>query len=161
MGECNTCALQFKEACPYKFGAPAECSSYVRKETVTPKPPRRGGRSVADPGEYRREPAPPAPMIREPQKKKMNNTTRPQTSGGQKKRQAPLLQKGQKLFYRNKKTGIIEYGVVTACDRYGFEFTFDRGQRRTSLSNSALGTRLFFSHKAAWQNYLKTKEREK
>ena len=62
---------------------------------------------------------------------------------------------GQRLFYRDKFTGIIEMGIVTGVDKYSFKFTFN--ERSVWLDYGVLGTRLFFSYKGVRLNYQKHK----
>ena len=163
MSKCDTCALQYREACPDQF-AKNGCSRYVQKKAVIPQPPKRGGRSAPLPGEYRSEPAPPAPPIRKPKKKKrqakvQGSTIRKSQGGiiskGQGCNNSNVIGEGQRLFYRNKHTGIIEYGTVVATYKDGFDFMFE--QRIEFLDYSMVGSRLFFTHKGARKNYLKTK----
>ena len=142
MADCSTCALQYKDACPHQFDKVITCSKYIEKH-FDPQPPRRGGRYYPEPGEYpggRR--TPPRPETRSlkhhsPIKYK------------------PKVKEGQRLFYRDKNTGIIQYGAVTAVYKDGFDYVFDG--RIAFLSYDVIGTRLFFSWKGAWQHYRKTK----
>lgn len=49
----------------------------------------------------------------------------------------------QKLYYRNKYTGEIEYGIVRRIEEHQFEFEFSG--RIVKLGYSAINTRLFLS----------------
>ena len=57
---------------------------------------------------------------------------------------------------RNRKTGIIERGVVVKT--YGSGFDYMLNGNRLYLDYDVIGKRLFFTWKGAWQNYKKQKD---
>ena len=143
MPNCNKCALQYQEVCPYPFGITENCNRFAPKSERRPSPPSNG-RSKPEPGEYIPERWPvPSPKKTPRKPPKGVNSTSNNSSGGNKR--------WQRLFYRNNKTGIIEFGFVIKED--GDQFLFRFGNRNVWLSYDAIGTRLFFSHDGARAYY--------
>ena len=143
MAGCDTCTFQYSEICPYQFEKVEKCDRYVEK-TFVHRPPNREGRSRGNQGEFKREAPPPAPP---PVSVKTGRTA---------DRKVPPLKKGQYLFYRNRKTGIIERGIVVKT--YGSGFDYMLNGNRIYLDYDVIGKRLFFTWKGAWQNYKKQKD---
>ena len=165
MANCNTCALQYRDACPHQFDNVPSCSKYVEKH-FDPQPPRRDGRYRPEPGEYPRgQRIPPRPATGSSKRaagaaKKTATGSRRQTVTRKPVRSVPAVHVpritvGHRLFYRDKNTGIINCGVVTAVYKDGFDYLFDR--RTVFLSYDVIGARLFFTWKGAWQYYIKQK----
>ncbi len=166
MADCNTCALQYKDACPNQWGAVSACSKYVEKH-FDPHPPRKGGRYKPEPGEYPREGTTHYPPAVSSPKRPKTGTSKPpakRSSVSPAKRTpkrsthvipASEVREGRQLFYRNMYTGIIGNGVVTAAYKDGFEYVFDG--RKVFFSYDVIGSRLFFSWKEAWLYYKKKK----
>ncbi len=57
---------------------------------------------------------------------------------------------GQKLFYKEKKTGIIKYGTIVGLRRGQFCFSFEATEKW--LNNEMIGNRLFYTWQEANKN---------
>ena len=150
MANCNTCALQYKDACPHQFDKASSCSKYVERH-FDPHPPRRGGRYKPEPGEYPRgQRTPPFPTTGSPKRHATGSPKRPVSV-----KHVPKVSEGQPLYYRDKNTGIINCGVIAVALKDGFYYAFDG--RTVFLGYDVIGSRLFFSWNEAWQHYKKEK----
>ena len=147
MPNCNKCALQYQEACPYPFGTTENCTRFAPKSEKPPSPPSKG-RSKPEPGEYI-----PEEWHLESGPKKTKKSSRKQQKGSNNtaNKSPAANNRWQRLFYRNNMTGIIEFGFVIKED--GDQFLFRFGNRNVWLSYEAIGTRLFFSHDGARAYY--------
>ncbi len=70
----------------------------------------------------------------------------------------PYLKTGLRLFYRDKHTGIIQFGTVTKVYHSGFDYAYDG--KTVMLGFNVIGTRLFYSWNDAWQHYKKERDGE-
>lgn len=131
MSDCNECLHRINETC-YLIQPQFDCNSFIQFDFPEHQPPDGSFRSKPERGEYTddQHPNPPiSPTI----------STAP--------RSHVRLRKGQTLFYRDKRTGTIERGVVEWSGKSRFLFHFNH--REVWLDHSVVGVRLFFTHEGA------------
>lgn len=145
-----------------EWGEHPECTRYLERSPTEHKAPRRGGRYKDN--EYGGKYNAPVSDTKKVADRKLHSTApkRVQVAAEKGKNsnnnsshksdippdvtlpsQYKLIKPGQRLYYRNKTTGVIESGIVVKKGPQSFSFHFE--DRAVNLTYDFIGTRLFLN----------------
>ncbi len=160
MRSCMNCQHRMNNC--NEWGEHPECTRYLERSPTEHKAPRRGGRYKDN--EYGGKYNAPVSDTKKAADRKFHSTApkRVHVAAENKKNskynssyksdtpadvtlpfQYKLIKPGQRLYYRNKNTEVIESGIVVKKEPQSFSFQFK--ERKVVLTYDFIGTRLFLN----------------